>query len=1779
MDDVFNIENFNIIQDSDNYYFFRALNMADNADIDGNITTDENGNITRIRTDRERWEETHTERAPRYDKEAELSLNQINDHIKMRYSKETNCISLSSNANVSIVYGRGSYTDKYVIVKVPKNEMGKNIVNAGQYMLEEVEKRINEAIEGLNKTENEELFNSINQIRNATTSDEIADAILNSQVLNTTSQMNYMGTKVKDRADALPARARLSNYQALNEEQTLEKNKIMGILTVLERKGVMEPIIPNTTTNSNLARTLGNAFSSSEVIHYGDIEKSEIIPVSKDIMDMFALLQQVKEKSPNEEQNIDEIERKLLEYANNGYEIQNKNGELVFTNGQDTINIDETSQKLLELQETELPNVSIDEMYELTQGKIDYKSAMQMQKMLLFYANKSRAKAIALSNIISEIAENNPQYVNVIQNIKTQTFSIEPKIITRQNERGYKLSESVNIGAKGEEIELIKDIQNLPIEEIIETIESKAQVIDSDIIRQRFSKIMYDKPIDKQTYYAKAIIDSYNWEKTGIGFRPEERQEFEKRLKNTDIINLYEKLTKLNLPEKTISQMILNIAINKNFSNILNMENFEEQIKEHSEELTQDLSIDQVETFLGYYDVPGTDIVLREYQQRAVNNANKKFEERQFASIILPTGAGKSFVAMTELLEHKNDRMLYLAPSNEILDQIRKYIIENIHGTKGTLNKTPDQIIKEVFPNLELATYQSLLHKKGDILKESKYDFMVLDELHRTGAEKWQKKLELLLESQEEQTKILGITATPERDADGRNMANELALKIGKKYNKAYTEEEVKVGKHIAMNMDLIEAIRLGIVVNPKIVSCEYNIIHGGTLEKLLQRINEIEDETKKTELMQKYENLRGKLSNAQGIPELLAQNIQKKNGRYIVFIPVSDDGEDLEDEYGNKSSKKNPEDKIKEAEMQLREWLQGVDETKYDEQGNIIDGPEIYSMLGQYSKNRNASELNEFETSDSEHTKIIIVMNKLNEGVHVKGIDGIIWTRALDENSKILLLQQLGRAIYGIDPQKPVKDEDRPLVIDLPNNLLNVDLQKTINTYTQKDDLELLNEMVEWVQAHNGYIPDINSNSREEARRAITLKRIQSKYEKYLQNPELYNDFDEEEQEEIEEIQNIIKKGSKIDLWEIEFPDRIGKDGKKVNESELENIEFYLEGTMRDLYELQEEIEEEEEKGSIEQFIEKMETLRNLGVKVDLLATTNTIEDLVNKTIKQSKKENKELDEETEKSRMIKDIEDNGLKLDDKIGSKLNTIRGVYRGTQSGTKPTPEQVKKIEEDLGISLEKIEKIDIIQEFIEKMETLAKLGVKVDLLKQSNKIEDLVKSTIEQSKKENKELDEEKVRSRMIKDIEDNGLKLDDTIGPKLDRIKARYRGTQKKGTKPIPEQVAKLKELGIILEEIDTNQEFIEKMETLDRLGVKVYLLKQRNKIEDLVESTIKQLKKENKELDEEKVRSRMIKDIEDNGLKLDDTIGPKLDRIKARYRGTQKKGTKPIPEQVAKLKELGIILEEIDTNQEFIEKMETLDRLGVKVYLLKQRNKIEDLVESTIKQLKKENKELDEEKVRSRMIKDIEDNGLKLDDTIGPKLDRIKARYRGTQKKGTKPIPEQVAKLKELGIILEEIDTNQEFIEKMETLDRLGVKVYLLKQRNKIEDLVESTIKQLKKENKELDEEKVRSRMIKDIEDNGLKLDDTIGPKLDRIRAVYRGTQDGTKPTPEQVDKLKNYGITLEKKSKSKKELAEAAFPAITDPDLLDSEQQALDTLISKTEEKGGKNGQKQQS
>ena len=48
----------------------------------------------------------------------------------------------------------------------------------------------------------------------------------------------------------------------------------------------------------------------------------------------------------------------------------------------------------------------------------------------------------------------------------------------------------------------------------------------------------------------------------------------------------------------------------------------------------------------------------------------------------------------------------------------------------------------------------------------------------------------------------------------------------------------------------------------------------------------------------------------------------------------------------------------------------------------------EYYSMLGAYTDKENASLLEEFEREDANKIKLMIVMNKLNEGIHVEGVN-----------------------------------------------------------------------------------------------------------------------------------------------------------------------------------------------------------------------------------------------------------------------------------------------------------------------------------------------------------------------------------------------------------------------------------------------------------------------------------------------------------------------------------------------------------------------------------------------------------------------------------------------------------------------------------------------------------------------------------------------------------------------------------------------------------------------
>lgn len=286
LNSIFSINNFNVIKDETYFYFFRALNKEDNKDLEeGKIS--ENGKIIKIRTDTQRWKENNIGLKPRYDENVENSLEQMYDHIKPKFCRCTNCISLSCSSIISVHYGRDFYNDKYVMIKIKKDEIESKVVNAGLYLLNYIEEAVKKAISLL---KNETLKAKLNQINNTDKLIDIANIVIKEYNLNTNITAKYKGLKLaKEYLYSL--KSRFSNYNTLSNKQTLEKNKLFAKVTLLEKYGYLEPIINYTKNNINLLRTVDNAFASLEFIHYGKIKKDEIIEVSSEEMDEFAIKQ------------------------------------------------------------------------------------------------------------------------------------------------------------------------------------------------------------------------------------------------------------------------------------------------------------------------------------------------------------------------------------------------------------------------------------------------------------------------------------------------------------------------------------------------------------------------------------------------------------------------------------------------------------------------------------------------------------------------------------------------------------------------------------------------------------------------------------------------------------------------------------------------------------------------------------------------------------------------------------------------------------------------------------------------------------------------------------------------------------------------------------------------------------------------------------------------------------------------------------------------------------------------------------------------------------------------------------------------------------------------------------------------------------------------------------------------------------------------------------------------------------------------------------------------
>ena len=314
-----------------------------------------------------------------------------------------------------------------------------------------------------------------------------------------------------------------------------------------------------------------------------------------------------------------------------------------------------------------------------------------------------------------------------------------------------------------------------------------------------------------------------------------------------------------------------------------------------------------------------------------------------------------------------------------ILKMIEDYQDENIivlTASNAIKNQLYDYAVAnhcdDIFKNVEVFTYTKFLYLDNRVIKKLEADKIIIDEFHRTGAASWYKKVNVLLESHPD-SKVLGLSATPIRYLDNaRNMV-----------------EEIFDG-NIANTITLGEAVYKGILPTFKYITACYN--HNDT-DYILQNIKRIPDRKKRAEKLKQYKEFIHNIDKGNNMEKIFKENIKDSSSKFIVFCATIAH--------------------TKMCAKHLKQWFDNI-------------GMNTHIYISTSKDSDMDQQLEDFIADDSDNIKLLLSVNRFNEGLHVKDINGIIMMRPTQ--SPIMYLQQLGRALSS-------SSKETPLILDLVNN------------------------------------------------------------------------------------------------------------------------------------------------------------------------------------------------------------------------------------------------------------------------------------------------------------------------------------------------------------------------------------------------------------------------------------------------------------------------------------------------------------------------------------------------------------------------------------------------------------------------------------------------------------------------------------------------------------------------------------------------------------------------
>ncbi|MBQ3502981.1 MAG: DEAD/DEAH box helicase family protein, partial [Clostridia bacterium] len=401
------------------------------------------------------------------------------------------------------------------------------------------------------------------------------------------------------------------------------------------------------------------------------------------------------------------------------------------------------------------------------------------------------------------------------------------------------------------------------------------------------------------------------------------------------------------------------------------------------------------------------DGILYEHNQQPYIKLVDAIEKDGKGCAIHATGSGKRYLAAKWLNDNPHEPFVYIAPTNIILNQFVDTIVDIYFDKKQAekikklaLEDEIKYLEKELGFDLHLYTYAKIHRMSSEEMEKVNASHIVLDEFHRCGADKWGKSVNEFLRINSK-AKVMGLSATPIRPSDGKNMV-----------------EEMFDGK-IASELTLVDALEQNILPLPVMINAIYSF--EDEIVSLQSRLfNKKYDPEKQKEIDKTLKQVKQLIGQSGGVRaifedfvEELTRNKGKQDIKMVVFC------KDIADR----------DRKMDECKL----WFpQGTKIKKYSvtskESEKLI---EVEDDIEESSKSKKLRQkvIKTFEEDNSKGIKLLFAVDMLNEGLHVRNLDGVIMLR--DTSSNIVFLQQLGRAL-AVDKDRTIP----PLVFDLVNNI-----------------------------------------------------------------------------------------------------------------------------------------------------------------------------------------------------------------------------------------------------------------------------------------------------------------------------------------------------------------------------------------------------------------------------------------------------------------------------------------------------------------------------------------------------------------------------------------------------------------------------------------------------------------------------------------------------------------------------------------------------------------------